>query len=46
MKYRAKVIASVEMVVWINENINGDQEIEDVEEVSEINDFEVKYRIG
>ena len=27
MKYKAKVTASVEMIVWINESTNGDKEI-------------------
>jgi hypothetical protein len=46
MKYKALVKASVEMVVWIIESLNGDQIIEDVEDVTDIDDFEVIYKIG
>lgn len=28
------------MTVWIEENDNGDMEIEDIDEVTEINEFE------
>ena len=45
-KYKAKVSANVEMIVWISESLNGDQEIDDVEEVTEIKDFEIKYKIN
>jgi len=45
MKYKAKVTASVEMIVWINESLNGDMEIDDVDEVTDIEEFEVKYKI-
>jgi hypothetical protein len=46
MRYKAKVTASVEMIVWINENANGDKEIDDIDEVTEIEEFKVKYKIG
>lgn len=42
MKRKIKVIANVEMTVWINKDIQGNQEIEDIEEVTEINDWEEK----
>jgi hypothetical protein len=42
MKKKIKVIANVEMIVWVNEDIQGNQEIEDIEEVTEINDWEEK----
>lgn len=45
MKYKAKVTANVEMIVLINESLNGDKEIEDIDEVTEIEDFEIKYKI-
>ena len=41
-RYKAKVKAEVEMVVFIHEDVNGNQEIEDIEEVIEIDEFEVK----
>jgi len=33
------------MTVWINESLNGDMEIDDIDEVTEIEDFEIKYKI-
>ena len=42
MKKKIKVIANVEMIVWVNEDIRGNQDIEDIEEVTEINDWEEK----
>ena len=42
MKKKIKVIANVEMIVWVNEDIQGNQDIEDIEEVTEINDWEEK----
>ena len=45
MRYRAKVISNVEMTVWINENLNGDTEIEEVEEVTETIEYEIKSKI-
>lgn len=41
-KYKAKVIATVEMVVIIHEDVNGNQEIEDIDDVTDIEEFEVK----
>ena len=41
-RYKAKVKAEVEMIVWIHEDINGNQEIEDIEDVIEIDEFDVK----
>lgn len=38
MKKKIKVIANVEMLVWVNEDVQGNQEIEDIEEITEIND--------
>lgn len=40
MKKKIKVIANVEMVVWVNEDIKGEQVIEDVVEVIEILEWE------
>ena len=45
MKYKAKVIAVVEMKVWINENYNGDKEIDDIDEVTDVQEFEIKHKI-
>lgn len=45
MKYKAKVTASVEMIVWINESMNGDKEITDIDEVTDVEEFEVKYKL-
>jgi len=45
MKYKAKVTASVEMIVWINESLNGDIEIDDIDEITDVQEFEVKYKI-
>lgn len=42
-RFQAKVKAEVEMTVWIHEDVNGNQEIEEIEAVEEINEFEVKY---
>ena len=42
MKKKIKVTASIEMTVWVSEDIHGNQEIEEVEEVTEINDWEEK----
>jgi hypothetical protein len=46
MRYKAKVKASVEMVVWINEDISGNQEVEEIEVVGEdelsLDDLEVE----
>ena len=42
MRYKAKIKAEVEMTVWIHEDVNGNQEIEHIEEVDEINEYEVK----
>jgi len=44
-RYKAKVIASVEMTVWINESLNGDIEIDDIDEVTDVQEFEIKYKI-
>lgn len=41
-RYKAKVKAVVEMTVWIHEDVTGNQEVEDVEEVTDIEEFEVK----
>lgn len=46
MRYKAKIKADVELIVWINEDRQGNQEIDDVEDVGEINDYEVIHRIG
>lgn len=40
MKKKIKVIANAEMVVWVNEDIKGEQVIEDVAEVIEILEWE------
>ena len=40
VKKKIKVIANVEMVVWVNEDIKGEQVIEDVAEVIEILEWE------
>ncbi len=42
MEYKAKVLATVEMIVWINEDSVGNKEIDDIDEVIEVEDFEVK----
>ncbi|WP_336663545.1 hypothetical protein [Kurthia gibsonii] len=44
-KIKAKVIAQVEMIVWITEDAVGNQEIEDVEEVTDIEEFEITNEI-
>lgn len=44
-RFKAKVKAVVEMTVWINEDVNGNKEIEDIEEVTNIEEFEVKNEI-
>ena len=36
MRYKAKVKAYVEMIVYINESTTGDQEIDEVDEVTDI----------
>ena len=41
MKRKAKVKMSCTAIVYINESVNGDQEIEDVEDVLDIDEFEV-----
>lgn len=46
MRYKARVKATVDMIVWITETVNGDKEIEDIEEVVEVDEFEVKWKIG
>jgi len=45
MKYKAKVFANVEMIVWISETLNGDKEIDDIDEVTDILDFEIRHKI-
>ena len=40
--YKAKVTATVEMIVTIHEDAVGNTEIEDVEEVTEIEEFEIE----
>lgn len=46
MKYKAKVYANVVMTVWIDENVNNhDKEIADIDEVTEILDFEIKAKL-
>ncbi|BDG81297.1 hypothetical protein OQZ55_03715 [Bacillus subtilis] len=40
MRYKAKVKAVAEMEVWVNEDAAGNIEIEYVEYVDEIEDFE------
>jgi hypothetical protein len=42
MRYKAKVTATVEMIVWIHEDVVGNQEIEDIEEVGEVEEYEIK----
>jgi hypothetical protein len=42
MRYKAKVTATVEMIVWIHEDSVGNTEIEDIEEVGEIEDYDIK----
>lgn len=42
MKKKIKVVANVEMIVWVSEDIQGNQDIEDIEEVTEIKDWEEK----
>jgi hypothetical protein len=42
MRYKAKVTAAVEMIVWIHEDAAGNQEIEDIEEVVDIEEYEIK----
>jgi hypothetical protein len=44
-KYKQKVKANIDviMTVWVNEDVNGNKEIEDVEDIAdirEINDWE------
>lgn len=46
MKYKAKVKATVEMIVFINEDGSGNKEIEDVVDITEIQDFEVVDRVN
>lgn len=46
MRYKKKIKANIDviMTVWINEDINGNKEIEDyeeIEEIREINEWEV-----
>jgi hypothetical protein len=42
MKKKIKVEANVIMTVWVSEDINHNQDIEEVEEVVEIIDWEEK----
>lgn len=42
MKRKATVEMTCIATVWVNESVNGDIEIEDVEDVREILDFEEK----
>lgn len=46
MKYKAIIKATTTMVVLIDEDINGNQEVEEVGEVMDIDDFEVIDKIG
>ena len=41
MKKKIKVVANVEMIVWVSEDIQGKQDIEDIEEVTEIAMYEL-----
>ncbi|MED3623248.1 hypothetical protein P4482_09170 [Neobacillus thermocopriae] len=41
-RYKAKVKAEVEMIVYIHEDVNGNQEVEDIDDVTEIVDFEIR----
>jgi hypothetical protein len=39
-RYKAKVSATVELVVWLKENDNGEIEIDEVDEVLEVDEYE------
>lgn len=39
-RYKAKVSATVEMTVWIREAANGEQELDEVDEITEVIEFE------
>lgn len=41
MKRKMKVKMSCTATVYVNEDVNGNQEIEEVEEVTDIDEFEV-----
>lgn len=41
-RYKAKIKCEAEMIVWITEDVSGNQEIEDIEEVLEIEDYDIK----
>lgn len=41
MKKKVKVKMSCTAIVYINEDISGDQEIEDVDDILDIEEFEV-----
>lgn len=41
MKKKAKVKTTVIAYVWINEDIQGNQEIEDFEDIDDVLEFEV-----
>ena len=41
-RYKAKIKCEAEMIVWITEDVSGNQEIEDIEEVLEIDEFDIK----
>jgi len=42
VKKKIKVEATVIATVWVDEDINGNQEITDFEEIEEVIDFEEK----
>ena len=44
-RYKAKIKAEAEMIVWITEDVYGNQEIEEIEEVLEIDDYDIKNLI-
>jgi len=46
MKYKAKITCNCEMIVWIDEDDQGNQEIPEIQEVLNIDDFEVKERLS
>lgn len=39
-RYKAKVSATVELIVWLKENDNGEVELDEVEEVDEVTEYE------
>ena len=41
-RYKAKIKAEVEMIVYISKDISGNQEIKDIDDMTDIEEFGIK----